>query len=1676
MSEPIFKAFPTFHSHPQSLDSASTPEDFVKREIELGTGTLTCTDHGSLAACKHIYDLAKENDLIPIIGYEGYFRDDSCPIFYEANIPRNKNGSYVDYFKYGHFTTHCQDYEAYLTLVKLVSNAADNAEKHGQEAKPIFGWNELEHLCSKNVTLGSGCLIGLTARHLIQNNNPEIATKYYERLRSIVKPGNFYAEIFPHDCSKNWVSGLYITLANGEELKVHNKKVLKTNISEEIYAIDLLKEFKSKHSGGHTTLIAIKDRSKWTEKGIGIKSVEFIEEFIDNECSPLYPDGDVQAGANRFVIELAKKYNDPLIISDDSHFAYPELKPIQDVRLMSGGGSWRMYGCFEASTPVDMADGSQKRICDINIGDIVKSYDFENRTVVDSTVTATIPSDSNVNDFVSNKFFRYGGKGNRKIITSTKNHLFWDGSNWTKITEAKRASIRASKPNKVMVEILNGTMLGDGGIALAGRHRDLPYFTYGHSEKQSELTTYIAKALKTSISVINKKSGFSKTPFYKTSSAHPYFSKLHDDWYHTGEKQVPKDLEITPLTLAWWYMDDGSRCWSKRKDRTNPNLTYESTHLYTNGFSEESVNLLLSKLQLLGLSGRKYNRGTGWYIIFSKKEGRKLQNMVAPYILSSCKYKLYKEETVSIDPRPSFIGEDIYSVSPIVSVEHPKTSSGEALNFNTKYDIEVSDYHCFFVNGILVHNSYHRYSSQDAFKHFRRTLGIEHKEFEGIVENNINWSQKFKDFKFDVKPSLPKSFYPQDTVVHLKTLIDKHGRMDWKNSEYRDRLKREIDLFRNNNTMDLLPYFFMAEDICSFYHSKGMITGPGRGSASGALVSYLLGITHADPIKYGLSLERFITLDRIRSGKLPDIDMDFGNKDELTDPEIGFLVQRYGKENVAQVSTDVLLKLRSSVKDVHRALYKKVPFDVEELTKNFKNPKQGIDDRDFVFGYESDGGWEAGSIEYDDALKAYVKDYPKEWALAQRLISLGRAKSRHASAFVVADTPISDFIPTMNINGIKCTQYTATTKSNSVESVGGIKIDLLTVNSLNDISCAIKLVQERSGLEIPNETVLNNKKVPHAKLLPHKGKFYDIWELDESPYSKEVIEELIATGDTETVFQFGTGGAMKWLKYFDQRKPNGDKVLSSLRDMAIFTALDRPGPLDAMVTDLSTGKKHNMLVEYANRAAGKPRASGVEAFDGLIPETHDLLVTQESVQRIYQHFTGCTLSEAEEFRSIVAKKKNDKMIEIYPYFIEKASQKIGKERSQQVWEAIKTFANYSFNFSHALNYSQIGLASAYLKYYFPLEWWTSVLRNAKKEEINNNFWIHCGHLINLPDINRSQEFFAISDSRIQAPISLLDGIGQVAHKEICKYRPYDDITDFCRKIQQHKINNKTEIMDPGTGSIKVKMGHSALNKGIVYKLIISGCMDSLFPKTVEENGILYELSVVDKLNLYEKALAETREELLPVYDKKGNIKKQKPDQVDSRYLNINEIMKYQLRKEILPAYTTDIVHLLYQKVEGVEKLGDGYLFKDKKDTVPFVNFVNLTTLDNVDPFPEGKEGLKVAVAAYVEEARTFKYHGYKEAIEFILDIGGGKCHNVKWPGKDGKVLDKFKQIKEKTVVVAILQKFEEGRPFAISNIITAFEPLNLEKEGKNDNTGTSEKDNGKAESSQLEFGQLSMDN
>lgn len=738
--------------------------------------------------------------------------------------------------------------------------------------------------------------------------------------------------------------------------------------------------------------------------------------------------------------------------------------------------------------------------------------------------------------------------------------------------------------------------------------------------------------------------------------------------------------------------------------------------------------------------------------------------------------------------------------------------------------------------------------------------------------------------------------------------------------------------------------------------------------------------------------------------------------DEKSVHKEGFLDRRFG-DHYARIGTSTTRKIRSAILDVARFKFGrgKIPNEIAALSKRIKVAPQGVDDIKHIFGYEESGEWKKGSIETDPALKEYIKLYPDHWNIVVKAISLQRSVGVHACGTIISDKPIKSFIPMapQKAAGL-CTEFTANSMDgiSSIEGVGGIKYDYLKLNSLRDIQLAIKLIQDRSGINLP-DFIQKRGRVPKIQIVPYKGELYNIWEL---PEEKEVFED-VARGQTETVFQLGTSGAKKWLKYFEQ-KVEDDYLIKSIEDIAVFTALDRPGPLDVALSNPINGTSHNALVEYTRRAAGqKPTEDIVPIFNELFPETHGILCFQEQLASSYKELTGCTGTEAEEFRTNVGKKRKEKILAAYQPFIDRVKLKYSEETAKEIWNLYVSWAAYGFNKSHAICYALIAYVCGFLKKRFPLEWWTAVLSNADKDEIATEFWKYCYEFIDLPSIQNPKANFEIHNNRIQAPIGLLHGIGPAAQRQIARYAPYKDLRDFCEKILFHKestghVKQESSTVDGVTKMVKKKvLGRSSIHSGTIYSLIISGVMNSFFPKTY---------STLEKLVEFETIWAD--------------VTKKKVQAVPELYQTWTAYDEFKARKELLPVYTEDLSKLMLECRHPKVINEYGRLEYKGKKLIPLYNLEELNDFtDSELEIPYG--GFRIAIAGLITDIRRFTYQGNRQAMGFSVNIEGQIKEFVKWPDwTTGKLDPQILKVEPNSIGIITLHKRKQDSPFVIEDI------------------------------------------
>jgi len=534
--------------------------------------------------------------------------------------------------------------------------------------------------------------------------------------------------------------------------------------------------------------------------------------------------------------------------------------------------------------------------------------------------------------------------------------------------------------------------------------------------------------------------------------------------------------------------------------------------------------------------------------------------------------------------------------------------------------------------------------SSDDIKQYLENLGLSDEIVNQIEDNCDRLFNRFNNFNLHYDYQLVKYDNPEKIVTDL---IKKNGRLK-DDPVYRARLKEEWDVICNNGVINLLPYFIPITEVYEHYDKKGLITGVARGSGGGSLLSYLIGITHVDPIKYELSFSRFLTLDRVVSNHLPDLDCDLISRDLLvgSDGNSGFLRERFG-DCYAQCSTRTLLRLKSAMLDANRFINGEMQDDVIKLSKSLPPTPQGLSDYKFIFGYEKDGVHIPGVLEKNEDLQKYTKERPDEWEIVKRALSLSRQNSRHACAFILASKPIVETVPLMEVGG---TEQVTQPEHKQCESAGLIKYDFLTITSALYIDSAIKFIREKQNCE----------HLPTGYFM-HNGKETFIWELPE----EACVFDDLSNRKTAGVFQFSS---QTMTEFLHNLKPE------TVLDLAATNALNRPGPLDFI--DESTGR--NMAEEFIERKNGRS-VGEIEVLNSMLSDTYGVITFQEDITKIAKELAGMNVEDSENLRIAVGKKKMDLMNSLKPVFIEGASKKIQKHEAEKLWDMIVTFGRYGFN-------------------------------------------------------------------------------------------------------------------------------------------------------------------------------------------------------------------------------------------------------------------------------------------------------------------------------------------------------------------------------------------------------------
>ena len=548
-----------------------------------------------------------------------------------------------------------------------------------------------------------------------------------------------------------------------------------------------------------------------------------------------------------------------------------------------------------------------------------------------------------------------------------------------------------------------------------------------------------------------------------------------------------------------------------------------------------------------------------------------------------------------------------------------------------------------------------------------------------------------------------------------------------------DRLEHELGIICR---MGFASYFLIVWDFVRFALEHG-IPASARGSACGAIVSYVLKLSHVDPLKYDLLFERFLDPNR---SEAPDIDIDFCQ--DRREEVIAYVRQKYGEQSVAQIATFGTMAAKAAIKDVGRAL--DVPLDrVNQLTAMV--PK--------TLGITLDDSL----LQSPDLKQAYQTD-PQVRELidiARKLEGTNRNAGTHAAGVVIANGPITDYVPVCRVvrksdDGARSGEAVITTQwvMGDLEKVGMLKMDFLGLRTLTLLDNTVRLIEKTRGEKI------------------------DLYNL---PLDDRKTYELLQRGDAKGVFQFESEGIRSLLT---RLKPD------NIRDIIACTALYRPGPLQGGMVDAYVNRKHGREKSVYQHAV----------MEDILTTTYGVLVYQEQCMRILNQLGGIELASAYACIKAISKKKQDIIDARRVDFMKGAKERgVEVEVAKEIFDLICFFGGYGFNASHSAAYAYVSYQTAYLKTHYPAEFMAALL--SSEIEDGNKRDIMVDHIsdarkmgvpVRPPSVNEGEPNFTVKSSEIVFGLVAIKGLGRGAAEEILRRRteggPFKDLFDFCERV------------------------------------------------------------------------------------------------------------------------------------------------------------------------------------------------------------------------------------------------------------------------------------------------------
>ena len=674
--------------------------------------------------------------------------------------------------------------------------------------------------------------------------------------------------------------------------------------------------------------------------------------------------------------------------------------------------------------------------------------------------------------------------------------------------------------------------------------------------------------------------------------------------------------------------------------------------------------------------------------------------------------------------------------------------------------------------------------------------------------------------------------------------------------ELKERLNYELSTIRN---MGYVDYFLIVWDFIKYARDHDIMVGPGRGSAAGSLVAYTLGITQLDPIRYDLLFERFLNPERV---SMPDIDVDFCF--ERRQEVIDYVRRKYGDDCVVQIVTFGTLAARGVIRDVGRVM--DLPYaQVDTIAKMIPQELNITIDKALQMNPEFKKAYEEQK-EIHDLIDT-----------AKRLEGLPRHTSMHAAGVVISQKDVSEYVPLSRASdGSIVTQFTMTT----LEELGLLKMDFLGLRTLTVIQNAVHLIEQDVGVKL------------------------DMQHID---YNDKKVLDSLGTGRSDGVFQLESAGMKNFMK---ELKPQ------SLEDVIAGISLYRPGPMD-FIPQYIRGKNRPDTIKY-----------DCPQLEPILKPTYGCIVYQEQVMQIVRNLAGYTLGRSDLVRRAMSKKKAAVMEKERQNFVYGNEEEgvpgciangISEQTANKIYDDMIDFAKYAFNKSHAAAYAVVSYQTAFLKYYYPVEFMAALMTSVIEMPTKVAEYIQVCRQMNIkilpPDVNRGAYGFSVDNGAIRYGLSAIKSVGRPVINALVEEREangeYRSLKDFIERltgtVNKRAIENfiKAGALDCLEGNRRQKM--------LVYGQIV----DSIAQE--KKNSFAGQMSLFDLVSDEEKKEYEIRMPDVEEYDKEMILAFEKD--VLGIYLSGHPLERYRnIMEKMISAKTTDFQP---DEESGIPKVYDG---------------------------------------------------------------------------------------------------------------------------------------------------------